>query len=143
MLATAGLWQSRIFDDYDTKLLPLLRKLKIGCARATVLDAQAIHCRPSLAGSTYRNCVVARRNRDKRELSGCGSCSGILALAVRRDQLHSGHHDGFSRRIAQGTLPGIRRRAVEKRNLYECQGEYERTSESAGPRKHRESLYSR
>src|SRR6266478_4305245 len=28
MLAAAGLWQSRILDDYDTKLLPLLHKLQ-------------------------------------------------------------------------------------------------------------------
>src|SRR6267154_477998 len=123
MLAAAGLWQSSILDDYDTKLLPLLRKLKIGCARAIVLDAHAILCRPNLARSTYNNGVFARRNPGKRKLATCGNCSGILALAVRRDQLHGGHPDRISCRVAQNAPPGIRRKTVEKRNLDQYQDE--------------------
>src|SRR5258708_39791912 len=143
MLAAAGLWQSGILDDYDTKLLPLLRKLKIGCARAVLLDAHAILCRPNLARSTYSNGVFARHNPGKREVAARGNCSGILSLAVGRDQLHSGHPDRISCSVAQNAPPGIRRRTVEKRNLHEYQDKYEGTSEYAGPRKHRESLYPR
>src|SRR5258708_5614291 len=140
MLAAAGLWQSGILDDYDTKLLPLLRKLKIGCARAIVLDDHAIRGRPNLARSTYRNRVFAHRNPGKRELTTCGNCSGILSLAVRRDQPHRSHPDRISCRVAQNAPPRIRRRTVEKRNLHEYQDEYEGTSECAGAWKHRESL---
>src|SRR5258705_6662419 len=92
MLAAAGLWQSRILDDYDTKLLPLLRKLKIGCARAIVLDAHAILGRPNLARSTYSNRVFARRNPGKRELAACRSCSGILRSEEHTSELQSLRH---------------------------------------------------
>src|SRR5258708_31261812 len=143
MLAAAGLWQSGILDDYDTKLLPLLRKLKIGCARAIVLDAHAILRGPNFACGTYRKRIVARRYHGKHELATCGNCSGILSLAVRRDQLHRSHPDRISCRVAHNAPPGICRRTVEKRNLYEYHDEYEGTSECAGPWNHRESLYPR
>src|SRR5260370_24481714 len=141
MLDTAAVSQSGILDDYDTKLLPLLRELKIGCAPAIVLDAHAILCRPDFARRTYRKPIVTRPYHGKGELAACGSCSGILSLAVRRDQLHGGHPDRISCRVVQNAPPGIRRRTVEKRNVYEYQDEYEGTSECAGQWKHRASLY--
>ena len=143
MFAATGLGQSRILSNHDTKLLPLLRELKTGCACAAVFDHHGIRNRPNLARRTYREYVIARRNRGKRELAGCGSCSGILALALPRHQLDGSHPDRISCRVAQNTPPGICQRTAEKRNLYEYQDKYEGTSECAGPRKHRESLYAR
>src|SRR5258708_14254239 len=105
MFAAAGLGQSRILCDRDTRLLSPPRELKTGCARATVLDNHGICGRPDLTRGTYRDCVGARRDRGKCELPACGSSSGIVTLPIRRHALDRPHPHAISLRVPYTTPP--------------------------------------
>src|SRR5437016_76941 len=139
MLTAAGLGRSGILSDYDAKLLPGGRKLKAGRECRAVLDDHGIRCRPNLVRGAYGEHIVAGGDGSECELADGGSCGGILALAVRREELDGGPVDGISRRVAQDAAPGRRRRGVQRGN----QGEYEEkgTDQRTGPGGHRETLY--
>src|SRR5437879_524334 len=145
MLTAAGLWRSGILSDYDAKLLPgclpLGRELKTGQECRAIFDDHGIRCRPNLACCAYRESVVALGDGGECELAGYGSCGGILAVAVHREELDDGHVDGISRRVAQDAVPGKRRRSMEDRNENERQDEKGGSNEQTGPGEHREALY--
>src|SRR6202030_931226 len=106
MFAAAGLGRSGFLSNHDAMLLPLERELKTGREYGAIFEHHGIRCGPNLARRVYRECVVARCDPCEREPAGCGCCGGILAVALRREELDGGHVDGISRRVAQDTAPG-------------------------------------
>src|ERR1700731_4085809 len=141
MFAAAGLGRSGFLSNHDAMLLPLEREVKTGREYGAIFDPHGIRCGPNFPCRAYRKSVVARGDPREHELAGCGSCRGILAVALRSEQLDGGHVDGISGHVAQDTAPGRRRRRVERGDWDEYDDKEKGTTERTGPRKHRETLY--
>src|SRR6266436_532161 len=107
-LAAAGLGRSQICSDDDAEFLAFGRKLKSGGDRGAVFDDHWIRCSPNLARDAYRESVVAHYHRGECELARRGSCGGILAVSVRREELDGGAVHGMACRVAQDAAPGRR-----------------------------------